>query len=1048
MGAADDSVLSEYITESREHLADIESDLLTMESMGAQIDEALVNKVFRAAHSIKGGAGFLGLPKIQELAHKIENNLDMIRSREMVPNPEVINILLIAFDKLKAMLDNHEQSTQEDITDLVVSLTGLASTHLPPEQKASLTTEVKLADLGYQTLIKVSEFELQHARMGGNYIYLVEYDLIHDVHRLGKTPLSLIKNLESGGTILDCALDFQTVGTLYDEPMSSIPFHVLYATIMDQSLAQVFFEVPQEKIHLIDDRAEATKPAAAAPTADAAPNIIPPEAPKAQVVQPLAAQAQTGQSQASPQQGQTGAVETTLRVGVGLLEQLMTLAGELVLSRNQLVEAIAKSDQRLIHASSQHINLVTSELQETIMLTRMQPVGNVLNKFPRVVRDMARGLGKEIRLEITGQDTEMDKTLIEGLSDPLTHMVRNAVDHGIEPADERLQAGKDHTGTIRIKASHEAGQVVITIADDGKGIDPEKIASAAINKGLITPDAVKTMSDKEKMALVFLPGLSTAQKVSDISGRGVGMDVVKTNLDKLGGKAEITSEKGKGTTFTIKLPLTLAIIPSLLMSIGTERYSIPQVSVSELIRIPAEQVKKRIEVVGSSEVLLLRGNLIPIIRLADALGVKRTYCNGNGVFKQDRRERIADRRSPHYALTETSHGDDAHDDNRNGRTDNQRRWHAGSDLNIVVVDTGTMQYGLVVDELHDTSEIVVKPIGRHLNHLHEYAGTTILGDGQVALILDVSGLAVMSGLTSVSGSARSQELAIQADAEQLQDMHTFLTFRNSPKEVCAVPLELVSRIEQIDRSQVETIGNKRTMQYRGASLPLVTLHDAAQVNEIAPDQPLVVIVFTIGGREVGLLAAMPVDVVETNAVIDQVTLRQKGVMGSAIIKGDTIMILDIFDLMDAIHPEWIDERRRDRPASEGVTILLAEDSDFFRNQVKKFIESDGYNVMAAEDGQAAWELLQKNPDKVSLVVTDVEMPRLTGLGLTQNIRADKRFDKLPIIALSSLASEDDMARGKAAGVNDYQIKLDKENLLTGIRRFLDQSAGLNADTDK
>jgi two-component system chemotaxis sensor kinase CheA len=1047
MGAADDSVLSEYITESREHLADIESDLLTMEGMGAQIDEALVNKVFRAAHSIKGGAGFLGLPKIQELAHKIENNLDMIRSREMVPNPEVINILLIAFDKLKAMLDNHEQSAQEDITDLVVSLTGLASTHLPPEQKASLTKEVKLADLGYQTLIKISEFDLQHARKGGNYIYLVKYDLIHDVHRMGKTPLSVIKNLESGGTIIDCALDFQTVGTLDDEPMSSIPFHVLHATIMDQSLAQVFFEVPQERIHLIEDRTEAAKPASASPTADAAPNIIPTEAPKAQAVQPLAAQTQTGQSEASPQQGQTGAVETTLRVGVGLLEQLMTLAGELVLSRNQLVEAIAKSDQRLIHASSQHINLVTSELQETIMLTRMQPVGNVLNKFPRVVRDMARGLGKEIRLEITGQDTEMDKTLIEGLSDPLTHMVRNAVDHGIEPADERSQAGKDRTGTIRIKASHEAGQVVISIADDGKGIDPEKISSAAINKGLIAQDSAKIMSDKEKMALVFLPGLSTAQKVSDISGRGVGMDVVKTNLDKLGGKVEITSEKGKGTTFTIKLPLTLAIIPSLLMSVGMERYSIPQVSVSELIRIPAEQVKKRIEVVGSSEVLLLRGNLIPIIRLADALGVMRTYCDGNGVFKQDRRERIADRRSPRYTLTDTSLSDDAHDDNKNGRTGNQRRFHAVSDLNIVVVDTGIMQYGLVVDELHDTSEIVVKPIGRHLKHLHEYAGTTILGDGQVALILDVSGLAVMSGLTSVSGSARSQELVREADAEQLQDMHTFLTFRNSPKEVCAVPLELVSRIEQIDRSQVETIGNKRTMQYRGASLPLVTLHDAAQVNEIAPDQPLVVIVFTIGGREVGLLAAMPVDVVETNAAVDQVTLRQKGVMGSAIIKGDTIMILDIFDLVDAIHPEWIDERRQDRPAAEGVTILLAEDSDFFRNQVTKFIESDGYKVIAAEDGQAAWELLQKNPDKVSLVVTDVEMPRLTGLGLTQNIRADKRFDKLPIIALSSLASEDDMARGRAAGVNDYQVKLDKENLLAGIRRFLDQSAEVNINKE-
>jgi two-component system, chemotaxis family, sensor kinase CheA len=336
---------------------------------------------------------------------------------------------------------------------------------------------------------------------------------------------------------------------------------------------------------------------------------------------------------------------------------------------------------------------------------------------------------------------------------------------------------------------------------------------------------------------------------------------------------------------------------------------------------------------------------------------------------------------------------------------------------------------------------VVKPIGRHIKHRREYAGTTILGDGRVALILDVSGLASMAGLTSLAGNARAQELTREAVAERLQDTSSFFTFRNSSREVCAVPLELVTRIEQISRDQVEHIGSRRTMQYRGASLPLVTLRDAAQVDEIGEDQPLVVIVFSIGGQEVGLLAAMPVDVVETNMAIDQTTHRQKGVMGSAIIRGDTMLVVDIFELVENIHPEWTIERKQDRPATDGVTILLAEDSDFFRSQVKRFMEGDGYKVLAAEDGQEAWEILLKNPEDISLVVTDIEMPRMTGLGLTQNIRADGRFGTLPIIALTSLASEDDIARGKAAGVTDYQVKLDKENLLQSIHQHLSVPAG-------
>ena len=410
-------------------------------------------------------------------------------------------------------------------------------------------------------------------------------------------------------------------------------------------------------------------------------------------------------------------METTIRLNVALLDSLMTLAGELVLGRNQLNEAVRNSDKQGIVAGAHRVSLVTSELQEAVSLTRMQPVSSLFAKFPRLVRDLASQLGKEIQLKLEGGDVELDKTILEGLSDPLTHMVRNSVDHGIEAPAARLASGKPTLGTVMLRARHQAGQVVIEISDDGKGLSGDKIAASAVAKGMITAEQALTMSDYDKQALIFMPGVSTAEKLSNVSGRGVGMDVVKTNLDKLGGKVEIDSVPGKGSAFRIKLPLTLAIIPSLLVSDSGERFAIPQVSVGELIRIPAQQIAERIDRAGDAEVVLLRDRLVPLVYLAEALG------------------------SP-------------------------RRERGSKALNIVLVDAGAFEYGLVVEDLHDTVEIVVKPMGRHLQGLREYAGATILGDGQVAVILDVAGLAQRAGLTRATTAASTEA---QASAEDRQE---------------------------------------------------------------------------------------------------------------------------------------------------------------------------------------------------------------------------------------------------------------------------------------
>jgi two-component system chemotaxis sensor kinase CheA len=1018
-----DDLVQDYLAECQEHVATIENDLLLIEQAGAEIDEQLVNRVFRAAHSIKGGAGFFDLTKIRELAHQTENVLDLVRSRQMIPTPEVVSILLMAFDKLREMIAHYRESNASDIAEFVEALAMLTADNLPPDRKASVTERVAVGASATSAGIEVSAFDLGQARLGGKSVFLIRYDLIHDIQRLGKQPYQVLKSLMEYGTILETVFDLDSAGTLDDEPVNQLLLEVLFATPLGPELIRQAVDVPSERVRVVTktgsiqslEEAEAAarapvaaakhgksaksvksaKPAKSAEPARPAEVAMPVEAvepsePAIQVAEPHVPDANP-KSVPAPS---VSSVESTIRLNVTLLDSLMTLAGELVLSRNQLNESVARQDERGIRLGAQRIHLVTSELQEAVTLTRMQPVGNVFSKFPRLVRDLARDLGKEVQLKIEGAEVELDKTILEGLSDPLTHMVRNSVDHGIEPPDKRAAAGKPRSGTVTLKAAHQAGQVVIEISDDGKGLDAEKVAASALSKGLVTREALQAMTEREKMSLIMLPGVSTAQKLSDVSGRGVGMDVVKTNLDKLGGKIEIDSKSGEGTTLRIKLPLTLAIIPSLLISHRGERFAIPQVNVGELIRIRAEQVRERIDHVGDAEVLILRDRLVPLVRLSE-------------VLKLDREESV------------------------------------GAACNVVLVDTGAFEYGLVVDKLHDTVEIVVKPLGRHLKGLPDYAGATILGDGRVAVILDIAGLAARAGLTAAVAQAVTRTEAADREVEGDGETYALLLFENGPGEACAVPIYMVSRIERVRAAQIEHLGGRRTMQHRGVSLPVVTLSDVASVGQLAETQAWVVIVFEHAGRLVGLLAAEPLDMIETRLTIDRVTLRQRGISGSTVLKGKTTLIVDILELVEDVAPAQAEAAP---PAAAGAappaaapTVLLAEDSDFFRGQIKRLIEAVGYTVMAAEDGQAAWEMLDQHASEIAVVATDIEMPRMSGLDLTRRIRADGRFHDLPVIAISTLAGDEEIARGMAAGVTEYRVKLNKDEVIESIRRAVEDS---------
>lgn len=682
------------------------------------------------------------------------------------------------------------------------------------------------------------------------------------------------------------------------------------------------------------------------------------------------------------------ATDSIVRVNVAVLDRLMNLAGELVLSRNQLLAAVARGGREGLDTVAARVDQVTSELQETIMQTRMQPIGTVFNRFPRVVRDLSSKLGKECDLIIEGNEVEVDKTIVEAMGDPLTHLVRNSIDHGIESPAKRAAENKRPTGTVRLHAFHQAGKVCIRIEDDGAGMDPVKLKTKAVEKGIISGEQAAVMTDSEALRLIFAPGFSTAAEITDVSGRGVGMDVVKTNIEQLGGTVDVESELGTGSAIHITLPLTLAIVPSMIVSCGGERYAIPQTNIAELVRVPGSEVEEKIGRIHGAEVLRLRGALLPLVRLDEALGVVRPV-------------------------------------------DYQPESNATS---ILVLETGQMRYGLVVDSLHDNEEIVVKPLGKHVRDLGYLAGATILGDGYVALILDAVGIAMHCNLRNVDSVLVNE----QQQNKTASEVHRLLLFSNHPEDHFAIPMAMVARIERIKASEIKVVGGQNILVYRGASLPILRLEQ--NISALYPEteeQNLFVIIFKIQDREIGLVAPTLRDIRDIEMIIDSKTLREPGVLGTVVVDDAPTRILDLVELVRIRYADWFQPETIAQPgkSSHPTSVLLAEDSDFFRNHVTRTLESEGIKVVGAVDGLDAWENLKTMVDEIDVIVTDIEMPRMNGLDFAKAVRADSSTSKLPIIALTSLAGDDDRDRGTKAGINEYQVKMDPARLIDAVRRL-------------
>jgi len=703
------------------------------------------------------------------------------------------------------------------------------------------------------------------------------------------------------------------------------------------------------------------------------------------------------------------AAPQSIRVNVSLLENMMTMVSELVLSRNQLLQMVRGVSDSEFTVPLQRLNHVTTELQEGVMKTRMQPVGNAWSKLPRIVRDLSLELGKKIELKMIGADTELDRQILELIKDPLTHMVRNSGDHGIEVPEKRLKAGKSATGTITLNAYHEGGHVIIQITDDGNGIAIDKVKEKIISKQLATQAEIDEKTDQEILQYVFQAGFSTAQKVTNVSGRGVGMDVVRTNIERISGTVEMRSKEGKGTNFIIKIPLTLAIVSALIVECRGERYAIPQISVLELVR-PSARSEHRIENIHETPVLRLRDRLLPLVVLGDLLKLKKVES-----------DEVAG--SGEQEVSESSDAIANH--------------HLEDQGFVIVTQVGTYRFGIVVDQVFDTEEIVVKPVTPMLRDIGMFSGNTILGDGSVVMILDPNGIANASGENRV-GETHEDEVETISDVEKEETRTSLLLFRAGGKAPKAVPLELVARLEEIDTDTIEESNGMPMVQYRNQLMPLIPLSSDV---DMAREGRQPVLVFSDNNQSVGLVVDEILDIVEDHLKIEHVS-KHAGTLGSAIIGGKATEVIDVYHFLTMAFENWFDSAEDAPYGSSGVSrrILLVDDSPFFRNLLTPLLTVAGYEVTSVASADEALRL-RESGQGFDVIVSDIEMPGMDGFEFAATVQEEGPWQNTPLVALSSHATQQDMERGRAAGFSDYITKSDRDALLHSLSQTLNSVRG-------
>jgi two-component system chemotaxis sensor kinase CheA len=918
-----DDLLREFLTETSESLDTVDNQLVRFEQ--DPNNAKILDNIFRLVHTIKGTCGFLGLPRLEALAHAGETLMGKFRDG-MPVTAEAVSLILASIDRIKEILAGLEATETEpegSDEDLIVKLHDMVE-HGMAAMSAAAAAPVAPEP---ESAPVVASPPVQPAAPA-----IAQGTLVEQV---------LERPLRPGEVSLD---DLERAFRETETEVAPAPVAAVPAPVAAAPVAK-----------------------AAAPAPEAAPAAVKKEAkPARKATAPEVADVQEADKIANQ----------SIRVNVDTLEHLMTMVSELVLTRNQLLEISRRNEDTEFKVPLQRLSNVTAELQEGVMKTRMQPIGNAWQKLPRIVRDLSGELGKQIELEMHGADTELDRQVLDLIKDPLTHMVRNSADHGLETPAERAASGKPEQGTIRLSAYHEGGHIIICIADNGRGLNTERIKAKAVQNGLVSEADLEKMTEAQIHKFIFAPGFSTAATVTSVSGRGVGMDVVRTNIDQIGGTIDIKSVAGEGSSVTIKIPLTLAIVSALIVEAAGDRFAIPQLSVVELVRARANS-EHRIERIKDTAVLRLRNKLLPLMHLKKLLKID----------------------------------DGSSSDPENGF--------------IVVTQVGSQTFGIVVDGVFHTEEIVVKPMSTKLRHIDMFSGNTILGDGAVIMIIDPNGIAKALGASGAAAHGMADENAAShaSTGEQLTSLLVFRAGSNQPK---AVPLGLVTRLEEIATDKIELSNGRYMVQYREQLMPLVQMNGVTVQTSGA--QPI--LVFADDGRSMGLVVDEIIDIVEERLHIE-VAGSSEGILGSAVIKGQATEVIDVGHFLPMAFADWF-SRKEMRPSVTAQSVLLVDDSAFFRNMLAPVLKAAGYRVRVAPNAQEGLSALRSG-QVFDVVLTDIEMPDMNGFEFAETIRADAHLASMPIIALSSMVSPAAIERGRQAGFHDYVAKFDRPGLIAALK---------------
>lgn len=868
---ADQEMLDLFVQESSEHLQALETDLIALESNPT--DNARLNSIFRSVHSIKGASGFFGFDPIVKLAHVMESVMSLLRDGAIVADQSMVSLLISTSDKLNLMLAQADRAAEIPCAGEIAGLQAILDGKTGPAEKPATTsapapkTSTGGADSLPDAAMADFDFEPESLVEGlkhGHNFYILQANIAAEIEAQGQSLEHFLSELASLGTLISTHISLPENTGLAECQNTDVALGLFFVTALEPFILSGALGLAEENIFQLDSanlgewvksnpsrhepRAAAVSQAPSAPEPQpVSQSLVPaPSTVATQVHQPPA-ESTPAATPIDPKPLPTARrkPEETIRISVGLLDSLMNLAGEMVLGRNRLLRIAGRSDQGTENSEMQsvvqEISSVTSNLQDTIMRARLQPVGGLFGKFTRIVRDLSHKLEKEIQLEIFGDDVELDRTLLEGLSDPLTHLVRNSVDHGIEAPATRVSKGKKSCGTIRLSAAHLAGRVQIEVLDDGGGMDPERLKSKAIEKGIITTDQASRMTDSDALQLIFAAGFSTAAAVSDISGRGVGMDVVKTNIEKLGGHVELDSRLGQGTRIIIRLPLTLAIVPALIVGCRGINYALPQINVDEIVH-PGEEYP--IKTMGDARVLELRGQLLPVVDLSELLGHPPKESAKHETF-------------------------------------------------VVVLRLDHFTYGLIVNEIISNEEIVVKPLGRHLRSVSFYSGATILGQGEIAMILDPNSMA--QGRISASQIALSSAKPAEANLGD-ENTQRVLIFQESEGEFLAIQLTRVMRVESVSADDIERIGPMECLRKNhDSTLRLVQLSEILPIHPTAQrKKEFFLIVPRPPFDGIGIIASRIVDSLDlADSQIDRTTFQARGLLGSAVLSDRLSLVLDL-----------------------------------------------------------------------------------------------------------------------------------------------------------